>query len=78
MAKLNKLNIGRIILLLVLIIILILGGLVWFDYLGVINAKRYLTPLYRLFGLQTQTSLVSSVGGPFVSNLDDDRFAKRL
>jgi flagellar protein FlbB len=73
-----KLNIGRIILLLVLIIVLILGGLVWFDYLGVINAKRYLTPLYRLFGLQTQTSLVSSSGGPFVSNLDDDRFAKRL
>jgi flagellar protein FlbB len=73
-----KFNIGKIILLLVLIIILILGGLVWFDYLGVINVKRYFTPIYNLFGLQTQTAPVSSSGSPFVSNLDDDRFAKRL
>jgi flagellar protein FlbB len=73
-----KFNIGKIILLLVLIIILILGGLVWFDYLGVINVKRYFTPLYNLFGLQPQTSLISSSGGPFISSLDDDRFAKRI
>jgi flagellar protein FlbB len=73
-----KFNISKIILLLVLIIILIFGGLVWFDYLGVINVKRYFAPLYQLFGWQTQTSLVSASGGPFVSNLDDDRFTKRL
>jgi flagellar protein FlbB len=50
---------------------------VWFDYLGVLNLKRYLAPLYRVVGLEPQTSLSVS-GGPFVSNLDDDRFAKRL
>jgi flagellar protein FlbB len=72
-----KFKFGRIIILVVLIIVLLLGGLVWFDYLGVINIKRYLAPLYRLVGLESQTSLLVS-GGPFVSNLDDDRLAKRL
>ena len=35
-------SLGKTIVLLILVIILILGGLLWFDYLGVIHAKKYL------------------------------------
>jgi flagellar protein FlbB len=55
------------------------GGLVWFDYLGVINIKPYIAPIYRMFGLQTTAPATpSTAGGPFFSDLDDDRLAKRL
>jgi len=39
--------IGRTIVLLLLIIILSVGGIIWFDYLNVIDAKGLLAPLYR-------------------------------
>jgi len=38
---------GRTIVLLLLIAILSLGGIMWFDYLNVIDAKTVLTPIYR-------------------------------
>ena len=42
----NSKNIGKTIILLFLIIILILGGLMWFDYLGIILAKTFFSPIY--------------------------------
>ena len=33
--------------------------MLWFDYLGVINAKKVFAPVYRLFGLQVQTSVTN-------------------
>ncbi|MBE6345576.1 MAG: flagellar protein FlbB, partial [Spirochaetaceae bacterium] len=45
----RKNNIGKIIILLFLIIILVLAGLMWFDYLGVIQAKKIFAPVYKLF-----------------------------
>jgi flagellar protein FlbB len=71
-------GIGKIIGLLILTIILVLGGLVWFDYLGVINIKPRLAPFYRLLGLEPQSAVVAASGSPFMSDLDDDRFAKRI
>ena len=70
---------AKSILLILLIVILVLFGLLWFDYLGVIQAKKMFAPVYRLFGLEPQTS-VSVAGGTdsIPANLDDDRFAKRL
>jgi flagellar protein FlbB len=44
----------RILVLLLLIIALIFGGLIWFDYLGLINVRQTLAPLLSLVG----------VGGP--------------
>ena len=76
MAKAKSL--GKSIVLLILIIILILGGLLWFDYLGLIQAKKIFAPVYKLFGLQTQTTLSSTFSKPLIADLDDDRFQKRL
>lgn len=71
-------NIGKTIILLFLIIILLLAGLVWFDYLGVIQVKSVLSPVYRLFGLQPQTSTSATGTPPLEADLDNDRFQKRL
>jgi flagellar protein FlbB len=71
-------NLIRIFVLLIVIVILAVGGLVWFDYLGIINIKPYIAPIYRLLNLQPTTVGLGSSAGPFVSDLDDDRLVKRL
>ena len=72
-------TIGKTIVLLVLIVILIFLALFWFDYLGVIQAKKFFSPVYRLFGLQPQTSVTAtSVENVVEADLDADRLAKRL
>ncbi|MBR1404751.1 MAG: flagellar protein FlbB [Treponema sp.] len=71
-------GLGKTIFLLILIIILVIGGLLWFDYLGVIHAKKTFAPVYKLFGLAPQTSLTSTASKPLTADLDDDRLAKRI
>ncbi len=69
---------GKSVLLIILILVLIFFGLLWFDYLGIINAKKNFAPFFRMLGLSPQTSVtVSSLGG-LSADLDNDRFAKRL
>ena len=51
----------------------------WFDYLGIIQAKKVFAPVYRIIGLQPQTSTApSSPADLQEADLDNDRFAKRL
>ncbi len=71
-------NIGKTIILLFLILILILAGLMWFDYLGVIQAKSFFAPVYKLFGMQVQDSKTATATSPLEADLDNDRFLKRL
>jgi flagellar protein FlbB len=67
---------GRVIVLLLLIVALAGGGLVWFDYLNVIDAKAVLAPVYRLIGLETR-SQPEEVPEEYFS-LDAERLAVRL
>ena len=70
---------AKSILLIILLVILTLGGLLWFDYLGLIQAKSIFAPVYRLFGLVPQTTTApSSPDNLIEADLDNDRFAKRL
>ena len=70
---------GKSILLIILIIILVLFGLLWFDFLGLIQAKKVFTPVYKLVGLVPQTTTAPSTPKSLVEeDLDNDRFAKRL
>ncbi len=71
-------GLGKTIVLIILIVILFLGGLLWFDYLGIIQSKSVFAPVYKLFGLQVQTSTTSTQSKPLEADLDDDRLAKRL
>ncbi|MDR1390281.1 MAG: flagellar protein FlbB [Treponema sp.] len=67
---------GRIIVLLVLIAALLGGGILWFDYLNVIDAKTALAPLYRLIGREGRTQ--AELGDEDFINLDAERLAVRL
>ena len=67
---------GRVIVLLLLIIILVFGGLFWFSYLGLINARGIFSPVYSLFGLKTLAGVASPADAD--ADLDADRYAKRL
>ncbi len=75
MARGNSL--GKSIVLLFLIIILVLGGLLWFDYLGVIHVKTVFSPVYNLIGLKPQTSVTATVSKPVTGDLDQDRLDKQ-
>ena len=76
--------IGRIIVLLFLILILIGGGILWFDYLNVIDAKNFTGPIFDLLmGVPLigrvippgagRTQLIA--GDDVVISLDAERFA---
>jgi flagellar protein FlbB len=70
---------GRVIALLLLIAILSLGGIMWFDYLNVIDAKDVLAPIYRYIPFipgegRTQPRIAPD---EFI-NLDAERLAIRL
>lgn len=69
-------TIGRVIVLVILIVLLAAGGILWFDYLGIVESRRYFSPLYSLFGIETRTGVSTLPGEP--GDLDSDRFAKRL
>ena len=70
---------GRTILLLLLILVLSVGGIIWFDFLNVIDAKDVLAPLYKILPFvpgepRTQTSSADDD----LINLDAERLAVRL
>ncbi|MBQ2313336.1 MAG: flagellar protein FlbB [Treponema sp.] len=70
---------GKSVLLFILIIIVALFGVIWFDFLGLIQAKKIVAPVYKLVGLTPVTSdAASSPGNLAEADLDNDRFAKRL
>ena len=52
----------RIFVLVLLIIALAFGGLVWFDYLGLINVRQTLAPLLSLVGVGAQSKIQNPQG----------------
>jgi flagellar protein FlbB len=68
--------IGRVIVLLLLIIVLAGGGLVWFDYLNVIDVKTLLAPLYRFIGREGRTG--PEAAPEELISMDAERLAIRL
>jgi len=64
----------RIFILFLLIIVLALGGIIWFDYLGVVDAKSMISPVYQALGLGRR-SAVASADDPNL--LDRERLAKQ-
>lgn len=67
---------GRIVVMLIMIVALALGGLFWFDYLGVVDAKAIFAPALRLAGVKTRTGQALPADSPTL--LDDERFSKQL
>jgi flagellar protein FlbB len=67
---------GRIILLLAIILALLIGGIVWFDYIGLFDAKDVLAPAYRLLGVNSRNS--APIKADNLALLEEERYAKRL
>jgi flagellar protein FlbB len=67
---------GKIIVLLLLIVVLAGGGLVWFDYLNVVDAKTLLSPLYRFMGREGRST--GTLEDTELLSLDAERLAIRL
>ncbi len=68
---------GKIFVLIILIILLIFGGMLWFDYLGIFNTRSTFSPIYSLFGKNTPQG-VAQVDENQLANLNADRYEKRL
>ncbi|MCL2765061.1 MAG: flagellar protein FlbB [Treponema sp.] len=70
---------GRTIILLLLIIILSVGGIIWFDFLNVIDAKSVLAPIYRFIPfIPGEGRTQPRIGTDEFINLDAERLAIRL
>jgi flagellar protein FlbB len=67
---------GRAIVLFLLILVLGAGGLVWFDYLGLLDLKDTLGPVYRGLGIAARGKAVIPAEAPAL--LDEERMQKRL
>lgn len=72
-----KKDLGKSFILVLLIIILVLGGLLWFDYFGILHVKNVFSPLYKAMGKEVQTSSTTTQTKPLVKNLDEDRVNKQ-
>ncbi len=70
-------GVGKSIVLLIIIVILILGGLLWFNFLGLIHVNSLFSPVYKLFGKEPQTSVTTTQSKPVTGDLDADRLAKQ-
>jgi len=67
---------GRVFVLLLLVAVLAAGGIIWFDYLNVIDAKTVLAPLYRFIGREGRRQPRTTPEEYL--NLDAERLAVRL
>jgi len=72
-----KKSLGKTFVLLIIILILLAGGLLWFDYLGVVHVKSVFSPVYKVLKKSPQTSTTTTQSRPLVANLDEDRLRKQ-
>lgn len=71
--------IGKVIVLLLLIAVLAFGGIIWFDYLNVIDAKTVLAPIYKYLPfLSGEGRTQPSMQPDEILDLDAERLAVRL
>ena len=71
--------IGKSLLLLLLVLILTAGGIVWFDYLNVIDAKNVLAPIYRIIPfIPGEGRTQARISADELLNLDAERLSIRL
>ena len=66
-------SVAKVIFLLILIFVLIAGGLIWLDFLGIIDVKNQLAPITSLLGVRPRET-VQQPFSPLL--LDLDRLAK--
>lgn len=68
---------GKTFVLLIILLVLIAGGLLWFNQLGIIHVNSLFAPVSKLLKKSPQTTVTATQSNPIVSNLDDDRILKQ-
>lgn len=68
---------GKTFVLLIILLVLIAGGLLWFNQLGIIHVNSLFAPVSKLLKKSPQTTVTATQSNPLVSNLDDDRILKQ-
>jgi len=69
----RRAGIAKIIFLVILILALVIGGLIWLDFLGIIEGKEQMAPIKSLLGIESR----DTVEEPFSPTLlDTDRLSK--
>ena len=71
-----KKTLGKSFVLILIILILVAGGLLWFNFLGVIHLNSMFAPVYKLIGKEPQTSVSVTQSKPLAVNIDEDRLNK--
>ena len=66
----------KVFLLLILICILVLAGLLWFDYLGLVHTRTMFAPVYAMFDKEVPRGVATS--SEEIADLENDRYAKRV
>ena len=75
MAKYGVVGAGpRILVLILALLALVFGGLIWFDFLGLIDVKDTFAPVFGLVGLNTRTKLEEPMAPDL---LDQERLDKQ-
>jgi len=69
-------SIMKVFLLLILICILVLAGLLWFDYLGLVHTRTMFAPVYAMFDKEVPRGVATS--SEEIADLENDRYAKRV
>ena len=71
-------NVGgifKVIFLLLLLAVVIVGGILWFDYLGILDSRRSLEMVTGLMGIEPEEELQTDNDSPWL--LDEERLKKR-
>jgi len=71
-----KKTLGKSFVLILIILILVAGGLLWFNFLGIIRLNSLFAPVYKLIGKEPQTSVTVTQSKPLAVNIDEDRLKK--
>jgi flagellar protein FlbB len=67
-------SVGRGAALILLILVLLAGGALWFDFLGMIDVKSFMAPAYRLLGVDARSPKRFRSDSPTL--LEDERRSK--
>ncbi|HQG40248.1 MAG TPA: flagellar protein FlbB, partial [Spirochaetales bacterium] len=66
----------RVLAMILLIIVVLILGFIWLDFLGFIDLKNFMSPVFRLLNIPVRTGKSIPVTVPAL--LDEERFAKQF
>ncbi len=73
----GKKGFGKTFVLLIILLILIAGGLLIFNSLGVVHVNTLFSPVMKILKKDVQTSTTATQSNPLVANRDEERILKQ-